>query len=539
MTTFIVGEQKLNITADNAISKDIKQQVEPITAYKESVVHILDTVISNLKNVIKESSDSAEKAFQDIDNKVTSVIKDQKGKLERVGEGIVSLTSGAVGPSVTALSKAGVVVSGITALGVGGLSVSAVTLAATLWPFTVGFAGASIILRQISVFIDLGRELREIILTVDVQLQRIYNIYCLMEEISIENNYMINTEMVRKYLVVLLTNILLSSGDETYEKIRESLDKNKLNLTTLAPSDTPSTPIAGHANKIGYDFYKYLFGKKKQLNNSNLDTSAEDFKDALKDKGDRIWRRIYSFTERMLEPKEVMRGITRDLFMLNVYFSILQSEFDLLSRERVELNKQILFEKIVAVEHDTNMETKLNTILSIIKSQNIKSKWIDGASLKRFKDQLPKSNLNILLIENAAGKSIKDIIATVTPQAVSPTQETPVQTFDNPFHHDHQIYSLVNPTVRSEHNPLFHSYVVPLSQEAQEINVRNNSSVRTEESKGTADPSSHNSTTSSSPANSPSSNLPMEKPLMNPLFHRTGGRYTHRKRLKSSTKKHR
>ena len=380
--------------------------LSPIQLSSKAVIYILDIVCSN-----------AQKTYKYVNSKVTPLVKQAPLQTGRVTQGFIQVGSQLAG--LAGLSRPAA--AGIATVGAVGLGVAGVTTAAiAIWPLLAGLAATSIILKQLSIWHELGIELQELIFTIDIQIQRIHNIYCVMEEISVENKYKLNTEMVKKYLVVLLTNILLSSGRDVYKKLKTSLNNNRFDFSSFDTS-VKGAPPPGHQAKLGaVNTFKYMFGYKiAQANRSNLNVTDDEFHEATDEHKNNMINTISHFIDRNTDTKEVIRSILRDLLLLNVNFSILQSEFDLLSRESAELNKQIILKQVEEAEKDPKIETKLNTILSILKTQNTVNKWVSGEIFNTFKEQIPKSNLSISLIEKSTGRNIRELLSTTWPEKMN------------------------------------------------------------------------------------------------------------------------
>jgi len=369
--------------------------------------------------ILEIVSNNAFNAFKDVSSKSAStpmaggVVLPSLETASRVAEGVVEV-AGKVKP-VADLSK----------YAVAGLCVAGVGSAAAAWPALVGIAAVSAILAEVSIIMQLNRELNELITIVNSQIQRIYNIYCVIEEISKENAYSINTEMIKKYLIIIFTNILLVSGQDTYIKIKRGIGKN-VNIKDLEVSGNSKSAAPGHSHEVGFSFFSYLFGQKKaRVNNANLNSTAVDFESAMNDEKKNQWfNRVINWAHKVTDTKEILRGISRDLLLLNVYFSILQSEFDLLARARVEQDKIAYLNEIELAEKEPSLELKINKLLSIAKLQTKVNSWPNGETYKTFVSQLPKSNISVLIIEKLTGQSVEEIVSSTTPQVISENSKT-------------------------------------------------------------------------------------------------------------------
>jgi hypothetical protein len=276
--------------------------------------------------------------------------------LRQTGEGVGVGASVLQGTTVTAAG----IVAGVTA---GGVTVAGAALA---FPLTAAIGAiaviAGIILRQTA----LNQELRANLIMIKGEVERLYNIYKVIEEIAIEKKLPINTDMVRKFTIILSNNILLVAGPETFEMIK---------AMSLGNGDA----FFQSESALGL----------KTLNTGQINKQRKSF-----------WN--FSFFKRTVIPMEVLRTIVRDITILTVFFTILQSEFDLLSREKEEQDRTALFK---AIGTDSGIKFQPNTVQAFenyYKSNN----WINSEVYKRFKAQLPKNNLNIAT--NEATEGIKE-----------------------------------------------------------------------------------------------------------------------------------
>jgi len=173
----------------------------------------------------------------------------------------------------------------------------------------------------------------------------------------------INTEMVRKFTIILSNNILLVAGPETFEMIK--------------------TMSLGNGEAF---FQKESAMGLSTMNKGQLNTQRKTW-----------WK--FNFFKRTIAPMEVLRTIVRDITILTVFFTILQSEFDLLSREKEENDRTRLF---TAIAKDSGIKFQPKTIEAFnnyFQSNN----WIKSGAFKVFKSQLPKNNLNIAINDSVEG----------------------------------------------------------------------------------------------------------------------------------------
>jgi hypothetical protein len=274
---------------------------------------------------------------------------DMRIRGEAVGVGATAIQG-------TTLTAAGVV-AGVTASGV------TVAGAALAFPLTAAIAAVAVITGLILRQTALNEELRVNLIMIKGEVERIYNIYKVIEEIAIEKKLPINTDLVRKFTIILSNNILIVAGPETFEMIK--------------------TMSLGNGDAL---FQSESFGPLKTFNKSQINTQRKTW-----------WK--FNFFKRTIVPMEVLRTIVRDITILTVFFTILQSEFDLLSREKEEIDRTALFR---AIASDSGIKFQPNTVQAFenyYKSNN----WINSEVFKRFKDQLPKNNLNIAINDSQVG----------------------------------------------------------------------------------------------------------------------------------------
>jgi hypothetical protein len=263
---------------------------------------------------------------------------------------------GATAIQGTTLTAAGVV-AGVTASGV------TVAGAALAFPLTAAIAAVAVITGLILRQTALNEELRVNLIMIKGEVERIYNIYKVIEDIAIEKKLAINTDMVRKFTIILSNNILIVAGPETFEMIR--------------------TMSLGNGEAF---FQSEKFGPLPALNKSQIITQRKK------------WWTI-SFFKRTIVPMEVLRTIVRDITILTVFFTILQSEFDLLSREKEEKDRIALFDAIFS---DSGIQFQPDTVKAF-QNYSGSNQWMNGVAFKTFKAQLPKNNLNIAINDSEQG----------------------------------------------------------------------------------------------------------------------------------------
>jgi hypothetical protein len=294
------------------------------------------------------------------------------------GEGV---GVGATAIQGTYITAAGIV-AGVTAGG------TTVAVAAVAFPATAGLAALAVIVGLILRQTALNEELRINLIMIKGEVERIYNIYTVIENIAIEKKLTINTFMVRKFTILLTNNILLVAGPDTFERIRTLSLGNGEGLF--------------QQEKISEDL---LTNTKAQIN-----TKRKSYKS--------WWG---NFFKRTIIPGEVLRTIVRDITILTVFFTILQSEFDLLSREKEEQDRTALFK---AIGTDSGIKFQPNTVQAFenyYKSNN----WINSDVFKRFKAQLPINNLNIAINDSIDGMKAHGIEPSPPPSNPASTPGTP------------------------------------------------------------------------------------------------------------------
>jgi len=281
--------------------------------------------------------------------------------LRQKGEGVMLASQMSAGLITTA--------SGITT-GVGALAgASAITGAAIAFPVTAGLAAlgliAGIILRQVA----LNQELRGNLIMIKGEAERLYNIYKVIEVIARERNLNLNTIAVQKFTTTLTYNILLAAGPETFNVIVERTLGNG--------SDAQALYKANSANvTTGQGIVKVAGGSVQSAVNQKKSSWGH-------------W--VYRIGTNAIIPLEVLRTIVRDITILTVFFTILQSEFDLLSREYEFNLKKNLFQGLRNDLTEFNITLSEQTLSAL--NLYIKDDWITSPEYTTFKTQLPKTNL--------------------------------------------------------------------------------------------------------------------------------------------------
>jgi hypothetical protein len=282
---------------------------------------------------------------------------DNFSRMRMRGEGVGVAATVVQGTTLTAAG----IVAGVTAGG------TVVAGAAMAFPLTAAIAAIAVITGVILRQKAINDELRVNLIMIKGEVERLYNIYKVIEEIAKEKKLPINTDMVRKFTIILSNNILLVAGPDTFEMIKTMSLGNGEAFFQEEKMGTLSTFTT------------------QNIKNQRKAESSSWFK--------------FSFLKRTIIPGEVLRTIVRDITILTVFFTILQSEFDLLSREKEEKDRVQLFS---AIATDSGIKFQPNTVKAF--EQYFKSnKWINSDVFKRFKSQLPANNLNIAINDASEG----------------------------------------------------------------------------------------------------------------------------------------
>lgn len=210
--------------------------------------------------------------------------------LREKGEGVMMATTAASG----VLTGTTVGVAAATAAGVTGVAVS-------FPPVAAGLLALSMLVGTVIRHVGINTELGVNFIAIQHEVDRIYNIYRVIEEIAKENRLPLQVSFIQRYTRLITENILLLAGPNAIEEI-ESKYKTVNTTTELA--------------KLREEL---LTERKSQQ---------------------RGWRGWLRFGKRVVIPGEMLRIIIRDVTILTVFFSILQSEFDLLMRAHGDPNRR-------------------------------------------------------------------------------------------------------------------------------------------------------------------------------------------------------
>jgi hypothetical protein len=227
-------------------------------------------------------------------------------------------------------------------------------------PITVGLVAIGAIvgfyLRQKA----LNEELQGNLIAIKGEVERFYFIYKVIEQIAKEKNLNINTAMVRKFTILLTNNILVVAGPEVFSLLKKAVNEDPHVLFT------PETmgPLKSHES-----------------------ISAVE---AARGKRGTILSYIFSpSVQRVLIPAELLRIIIRDVTILSIFFTILQSEFDLLLKEYDAKQKKELL-SVLSTDSSLSNSAK-NAFQKYFKEES----WLDSDEYFRFKCNLPFNNLNL------------------------------------------------------------------------------------------------------------------------------------------------
>jgi len=303
--------------------------------------------------------------------------------LRQKGEGVMLASQMGAGLITTA--------SGITT-GVGALAgATAITGAALAFPVTASLAAlgliTGIILRQVA----LNQELRGNLIMIKGEAERLYNIYKVIEVIAREKNLNLNTVAVQKFTTTLTYNILLAAGPETFNVIVERTLGNGTDAQALYKANSANVTTGQGIVKVAGGTVQSAVNQKKSS-----------------------WGHwVYRIGTNAIIPVEVLRTIVRDITILTVFFTILQSEFDLLSREYDFNLKKNLFE---GLRNDLTGANLLSEQTLSALNLYMKDDWTTSPEYTVFKSQLPKTNLVAATAAAAVGATTQGTAPNPNPE---------------------------------------------------------------------------------------------------------------------------
>jgi hypothetical protein len=396
--------------AGNLGNKPTTQQIQTVVVDNEKTKYFIDNICENI----------IENAPRLNPKKETGVVL----------QGVAEVTTQAA--NVSNMLRTGA--AGLTIVGISGVSIIG-------WPAVLGFAASAVILNAISSKLALNRELQELIIMVKGQLERIFNIYSTIEEIAQENGLQLNTEMIRRYTGLILSNIIICSGNNAYLTIINHLDKG---LISTVASPTTDIALPGKAASVVSTFLnKWWTTKKASISSKNLQEEGHNkeltaFKTSIDpNQRNQIINRMFSLYAQYGNITESIRGITRDMLMLEVYFSILEGEFELLLKAKKEKENAQLLQTINSAKSFEDIKGAMITMLQ-------PAKWTNTESFQRFYSQLPKSNLNFNLAQKI--ESATDINQEVKNNILK-------DVFKNVISEDPQPVTVVSGTAKSSSVP--------------------------------------------------------------------------------------
>jgi hypothetical protein len=227
-------------------------------------------------------------------------------------------------------------------------------------PVTVGLIAIGAIvgfyLRQKGI----NEELQGNLIAIKGEVERFYFIYKVIEQIAKEKNLNLNTGMVRKFTILLTNNILVVAGPEVFALLKKAVNENPYAL-----------------------FTPEQFGPMKSV--ESLDALAKKREDTPT-----LFSKIFTpSVQRILIPGELLRIIIRDVTILSIFFTIMQSEFDLLVREYDAVQKKKLLDALLA---DSSLSAPVKEAFGVFLKED---SWLDSDEYFRFKCNLPFNNLDL------------------------------------------------------------------------------------------------------------------------------------------------
>jgi hypothetical protein len=227
-------------------------------------------------------------------------------------------------------------------------------------PITVGLIAIGAIvgfyLRQKGI----NEELQGNLIAIKGEVERFYFIYKVIEQIAKEKNLNLNTGMVRKFTILLTNNILVVAGPEVFAILKKAVNENPYALFT--PEE---------------------FGLAKTV--GSLDALAKKKKETPT-----LFSKLFTpSVQRILIPGELLRIIIRDVTILSIFFTIMQSEFDLLVREYDAVQKKNLLSVLLA---DSSLSGTVKEAFGAFLKED---SWLDSDEYFRFKCNLPFNNLDL------------------------------------------------------------------------------------------------------------------------------------------------
>lgn len=238
-------------------------------------------------------------------------------------------------------------------------------------PITVGLiaigAIAGFYYRQKGV----NAELQGNLIAIKGEVERFYFIYKVMERIAKEKKLNINTFLVQKFTILLTNNILTIAGPDVFALLKKTLNTNPDSLFTPEVLEIKKKNPDGSLTSVTVDKTK----------------SMEDIEKARS-----AWS-IFSPSpsiQRLVIPGELLRIIIRDVTILSIFFTILQSEFDLMVKEYDAVQKKELLSVLSA---DASLSQPVKDAFQKFLAQD---SWLQSDEYIRFKCNLPFNNLDVV-----------------------------------------------------------------------------------------------------------------------------------------------
>jgi hypothetical protein len=232
-------------------------------------------------------------------------------------------------------------------------------------PITVGLVAIGAIVGFYLKQKALNEELQGNLIAIKGEVERFYFIYKVIEQIAKEKNLNLNTTLVRKFTILLTNNILTVAGPEVFALLKKAVNENPYALFTPEIIGPISNPIASSFKSLD------ALEKKKQ------------------DRPTLLSRLFTPSVQRLVIPAELLRIIIRDVTILSIFFTIMQSEFDLLVREYDAKQKKKLLDVILA---DSSLSGSVKDAFGQYFKEDT---WLDSDEYFRFKCNLPFNNLDI------------------------------------------------------------------------------------------------------------------------------------------------
>lgn len=313
---------------------------------------------TDLSQCIFDTLDEKEKAevITKMKNLTESFTPDRKfgeglGVIGGVSASSVSVTTG----SIATLATAGVV--------------------AATGPFAIPITVGLIAIGAIAGFYyrqkGLNTELQGNLIAIKGEVERFYFIYKVMERIAKEKKLNINTFLVQKFTILLTNNILTIAGPEVFAVLKKTLNTNPESLFTPEVLEMKKKNPDGTFTVVALD-------KTKSMKDIERARSA--------------WS-IFSPSpaiQRLVIPGELLRIIIRDVTILSIFFTILQSEFDLMVKEYDAVQKKELL-SVLSADSSLSQPVK-DAFQKFLKEDS----WLQSDEYIRFKCNLPFNNLDIV-----------------------------------------------------------------------------------------------------------------------------------------------